>query len=137
MKSVRRIALILAAFACSRDGAFRLPVAPTPPVPVPVPPTQPSGSLGTVWLLVVDESGGCVDSATATVVRGQGLGQRVQQVTPCSRWDYGGGILFKDLTPGVTMTLRVSAPGYVAQEVTVLPLTGTFTAWEIYPARIP
>jgi hypothetical protein len=135
MKSVRRIVLVLAAFACSQDSAWRLPVAPAPQVPVP--PNQPSASLGTVWMLVLGESGVCVDSATATVLRGQGVGQSVRQVTPCGAWDYGGGILFRDLRPGVTMTLRVSAPGYVAQEVTVLPLSGTYTAWEIYPTRIP
>ena len=136
MKGVRRIALVLAALACSQDGAFRLPLAPTPPIPQ-VPPIQPSASLGTVWILVLDESGVCVDSATATVVRGQGVGQSVRQVTPCGLWEYGGGIVFKDLTPGATMTLRLSAAGYTEQERTVLPAVGTYTAWEIYLPRIP
>jgi len=140
MKSVRRIVLILAALACSQDDAFRLPAAPTPPIP-PVPPSgppvPPNSSLGTVWILVVKDSGVCIDSATATVLSGQRVGESVQQVTPCGRWDSGGGIEFRNLTPGVAMILRVSAPGYVTQERTVLPAVGTYTAWEIYPSKIP
>jgi hypothetical protein len=138
MKGLWKGVLVLAVFACSPD-ALRLPVAPTHPIP-PVPPSSPpvpSSSRASVWVLVVKDSGVCVEGATATVVRGQRLGQSVPQMTPCSVWDYGGGIVFGDLTPGVEMALRVSAAGYVTQEVTVLPLLGPYTAVELYPARIP
>ena len=139
MKSACRIALVLATFACSQDDALRLPAAPNPPIPVPPsgPPVPPNSSLGTVWILVVDDSGVCVDSASVTVLSGQRVGESVQQITPCGRWDAGGGIEFRSLTPGVAMTLRVSAPGYLTLERTVLPATGTYTAWEIYPKKIP
>ena len=139
MKILLRIVLVLAALSCYQDEALRLPVAPNPPLP-PVPPSGPpipAGSRGTVWILVVEDSGVCVDSASATVLRGQGIGQTVQQVTPCGVWDYDGGILFKDLTPGVAMTLRVSAVGHVAQEMTVLPSLGAYTARSISLAKLP
>jgi hypothetical protein len=46
-------------------------------------------------------------------VSGQGpSGDIIRQETPCSVWDYGGGIMLRNLTTGVAMTLRASAPGY-------------------------
>jgi len=37
-------------------------------------------------------------------------------------WEYDGGFpLLEDLIPGVELTLRFSAPGYVGKEVTVVP----------------
>jgi len=134
MTSVWKVVSVLAVFACSQD-ALHLPVAPPPVIP-PVP-VVPSSARVSVWVLVVEDSGVCVEGATATVIRGQKLGQSVPQITPCGVWDYGGGIVFGDLTPGVEMVLRVSAAGYVTQEVTVLPLLGPYTATAIYPARIP
>jgi hypothetical protein len=58
------------------------------------------------------------------VVRGQGAGQSVAQETPCASWDWEGGFEFKDLTPGVEMTIQVSAPGYAVLERTVVPSAG-------------
>ena len=142
MKSARGLLVLLAAFACSPDEAL-LPAAPDPPLPAgppsspPVQPTQPSGALAWLWVLVIEDSGVCIDRAKATVVRGQGVGKSVEQVTPCGAWDSDGGIVFRDLTPGVALTLRVSAPGYVVQERTVVPLSGPQTALEILPPRIP
>jgi hypothetical protein len=66
-------------------------------------------------------SGGtCLVDATIEVVRGQRTGQSITQ-TPCDLWDFGGGAWFRDLTPGVAMTLRASASGYAPQEQTVVP----------------
>jgi hypothetical protein len=53
--------------------------------------------------MILDEGGACIVGATATVVRGQRLGQSITQ-TPCDAWAYGGGFVYKDLTPGVEMT---------------------------------
>ena len=52
---------------------------------------------------------------------GQALGQKVTQSTPCDRWGFGGGFIFKDLTPGVAMTFRASAPGWGTQEKIFVP----------------
>jgi uncharacterized protein (DUF39 family) len=43
------------------------------------------------------------------------------QETPCDVWGYGGGFVFKELSPGVEMTLRASAPGWSTQEKTFVP----------------
>ena len=72
-----------------------------------------------VWGAVVDESGLCIIGATVEIVSGQGLGTRMTQATLCDAWEPYGGFVFNGLT-GV-ITLRASATGYVAREVTVMP----------------
>jgi len=86
--------------------------------------------------MVVDESGVCIVGATVQVVNGQGVGQSNTQVTPCDAWSYDGGVMFRDLTPDVEMTLRASAPGYAAQEKTVVPSLGGQMAVLFVPSRI-
>jgi hypothetical protein len=87
--------------------------------------------------MVVDESGVCIVDATVRVVRGQDLGQEITQTTPCDAWAYYGGVVFDDLAPGQEMTLRASAPGYAAQEKTVVPSLGPQQALLFAPSRIP
>jgi hypothetical protein len=86
--------------------------------------------------MVVDESGVCIVGATVQVVRGQGVGQSVKQTTPCDAWAYDGGFVFRDLTPGVEMTLRASASGYAEQEKIVAPSSGPQMAVLFAPSRI-
>ena len=74
--------------------------------------------------MAVNGSGGCVLDATIEIVAGQGVGEIGRQTIPCAIWDYDGGVLFWDLTPGVELTLRASAPGYSAQEKRVAPTAG-------------
>jgi uncharacterized protein (DUF39 family) len=71
--------------------------------------------------MVIGESGGCIEGASVQVVRGQAVGQRITQETPCGYWDYGGGFIFKDLAPDVELTIQASASGYGIQEKTFLP----------------
>jgi hypothetical protein len=53
------------------------------------------------------------------------IGEVVTQQTPCAVWDYGNvGIMLRDLTPGVAMTLRASAAGYSTLEKTVFAQSG-------------
>jgi hypothetical protein len=85
--------------------------------------------------MVVDESGLCIAGATVQVVRGQGLGQSITQTTPCDAWGYDGGVVLRDLTPGVEMTLRASASGFAAQE-SVVPAPGPQMAILFTPSRI-
>jgi hypothetical protein len=85
--------------------------------------------------MVVSEGGACIVGATVQVVRGQGLGQSITQTTPCDAWGDDGGVVFKDLTPGVEMTLRASASGYVAQEKIVVP-NGAQRALLFEPSRL-
>jgi uncharacterized protein (DUF39 family) len=74
--------------------------------------------------MVIDATGGCVANATVEVVRGQGVGQRITQTAPCGAWDYGGGFVFNDLTPGAEITLRASASGWSTEEKTFIPHAG-------------
>ena len=71
--------------------------------------------------MVLGETGACIPDATIEVVRGQAVGRRLTQETPCGYWDYGGGFVLNDLTADVELTIRASASGYVTQEKTVLP----------------
>ena len=127
MKCVLRAISALTLLACSQSDVEHLPVAPDPPV---------RSALLTVFGYVVDEGGVCIADATVTVVRGQGLGQRAKQVTPCDAWDYGNGFVIRDLTPGVELTIQASAPGYAVQERVVVPAF-VQTAVVISPPRIP
>ena len=123
----RRSALVLIAALTVRCSTSTSPTqAPQPPASPP--PNSVSG-------MVLDEPQGvCVDGATVEVVRGQGLGQRVAQTTPCSYWDnYAGGFGFRNLTPGVELTLRATAPGWTTQEKTVTP---TYQAVYIYLSKL-
>ena len=61
------------------------------------------------------------------MVGGQGVGQSVRQTTPCDAWSYDNRFQFKDLTPGVEMTLRASAPGWNTLMKTVIPHVGVQT----------
>jgi hypothetical protein len=132
-----RFALIILATAtllgCSQEGGQRLPTAPSQPPNASSAPRP--NSLTFLWVMVVDDGGVCIFGATVEVVRGQGLGQSMTQTTPCAAWDYDGGFVFRDLTPGVEMTLRASALGYAAQERTVVPSLGPQMAVVITPAR--
>ena len=74
--------------------------------------------------MVVAQSGACIPGATVQVVAGQAAGNPVTQETPCSVWDYAGGVEFHNLTAGLPMTLRATAPGYAAEEKTITPFGG-------------
>lgn len=95
--------------------------------------------LGTFWGVVVDaETGDCIVGATVQVVRGQRFGESVTQTKPCvNSWDYeiDSAFVFKDLAPGVEMTLRASASGYTPHEKTVIPAAGGPTV-VFTPSRI-
>ena len=105
-------ALIL--FGCSPDSTQQSPTVPSPPV-------ETAPRLVNLLGIVIDPHGDCIEGVIVEVVSGQALGQRVTQSTPCDHWDTGGGFIFKDLTPGVAMTLRASAQGWGTQEKIVVP----------------
>jgi hypothetical protein len=105
-------ALIL--FGCSQESTQQSPTVPSPPVETAPKSVDLRG-------IVINPGGGCIEGAIVEVVSGQALGQKVTQSTPCSHWESGGGFIFTDLTPGVTMTLRASAQGWGTQEKIVVP----------------
>jgi hypothetical protein len=107
--------VLVLATACSSD------IAPSP-TPLPSPSPTPIRK-ATVLALVVSAGGGCVAGATVEVTAGQSVGKRMTLTDMCDVWmdASGGEAQFSDLTPDVPMTLRASATGYLAQEMTVVP----------------
>jgi uncharacterized protein (DUF39 family) len=85
--------------------------------------------------MVVEDSGICIDDAAIQVIAGQAVGQIGTQREKCDAWSYSGGVIFRDLTPGVAITLRASASGYAPQEKTVVPTLGPQTAVIFTPSR--
>jgi hypothetical protein len=67
---------------------------------------------GFIWVLVVAQSGACIPGGTVYVVSGPAAGRTFVQDSDCTAWAYSGGVMFKGLPVGETMTLRASAPGY-------------------------
>jgi len=107
--------LVLAA-ACGSD------IAPSP-TPLPSPSPTPV-RLVTVEVLVVGVGGSCIVGATVEVTAGQSVGKSMTLTDMCDVWgDTAGEAQFSNLTPDVPMTLRASATGYLAQEMTVVPPT--------------
>ena len=135
MKLAPVVFVTLILLGCSQESTQSLPTPPSSSVPN-VSPAPTPGSLTSLWGMVIDETGVCIVGATVQVVRGQGLGQSMTQITPCDAWSYDGGVMFRDLTPGVEMTLRASASGYAAQEKTVVPSLGGQVAVLFAPSRI-
>lgn len=127
MKIALTMLSTLAMLGCSLDGTPRLPSTPSRPA------DQPAW----LWGMVIEDNGICIVGATVKVVGGQALGLSVEQKTPCDAWGYGAGFEFKNLAEGVAMTLRASAPGWAATEVTVVPTSGPQTALLIEPTRLP
>jgi hypothetical protein len=88
---------------------------------------------------VLGADGFCIAQATISVVSGQGTGQTLAQNPNCYPWG-DDGFEINDLTPGVAMTLRVSAPNYVTKDTTVIPwvptpYTGPLTPVLIVPSK--
>ncbi len=129
MKFGLAILVIVALAGCSRESVPRIPTAPASPVTTPAPPAPPTGS-ALLWVMVIGESGACIDGATIQIVRADGVGEPILQRTPCGAWDDDGGLLLTDLTPGVELTLRGAAGGYARREMSFLPfpMPGSYRA---------
>jgi hypothetical protein len=123
MRHARIIVAAVAVWGCSNETAPSTPASPLTPGPA------------SLWGMVVEDSGLCIAGAAVRVVGGQAIGRNAVQEGPCDAWGYGGGFLLTGLTPGVAMTLRVSAPGYAPKDTTVLPRVGAQTALLITPSR--
>ena len=78
--------------------------------------------------MVIEPGGTCIEGALVEVVSGQAQGQRMMQETPCAAWDYGGGFVFKELSPGTEISLRATAPGWTTEETAFVPHFGMQTA---------
>lgn len=142
MRCAPTILAILLLAACQEDARTSGVPLTTPPAgtapdpgPHPDPATTDSTSKTWVWAMVVDETGVCLDSATVRVIAGQAVGQELAQVGSCDAWSYDGGVIFKEITPGIEMTLRATAPGYAAQEISVVPKLGPQMAVLFAPAK--
>jgi hypothetical protein len=132
--------ITLTLVGCSGESAPPFLTAPDPPVPTtPGPPARPTTL--TFLPVVVIEKGGegaCIPGATVEIVRGQGLGRSVTQTSAwvCSYWDPDYEASFDRLNAGEELTLRASASGYEAKQLTVIPKSGPQTAIAIELSRI-
>ena len=103
------------------------------PLPVPTAPSfADAAGVGTVpvsktvsaflYATVIEKRGGgaCITDATVQIVAGQHASPEIFKQEPCDYWDPPGFTL-KDLNPGVDLTVRFSAPGFVPIELTTVP----------------
>jgi hypothetical protein len=118
VKFALAIVVTLSLCGCSQDSAQQSLTVPPPTAPT------PPASQTFLWGYVVDENGVCIEGAIVQVTGGQSVGQSITQTTPCGAYDYGNGFEFNNLTTGVAMTLRASAPGWSTCEYTVTPHGG-------------
>jgi hypothetical protein len=123
------VAILVAVTLAGCSGETRIPTAPASPVATPAPPAPPTGS-ALLWVMMIGESGACIDGATIQIVRAEGAGESIPQRAPCGAWDDDGGLLLTDLTPGVELTLRGAASGYARREMSFLPfrMPGSYQA---------
>ena len=125
------LVIVVVLAGCSSEGVPPIPTAPTSPV-APAPPAPPPPTTGSalLWVMVLADSGACIEGATIQIVGAQGAGEAIPQKTPCDAWGYDGGLLLEDLTPGVKVTLRGAAPGYTPREESFLPfpMPGSYQA---------
>ena len=124
-------ALLLA--SCSGGGLARapsngfVPTAPTPPTktapaakPAPVD-TIFATAKGWLQVMVIDNSGGCIDDAVIEIVSGPGTGFSGKQSAQCDVWDPWGGYFLYGLIVAEPIVIRASAPGYASAEATFHP----------------
>ena len=87
---------------------------------------RPATGSARLWVMVIDESGGCIEGATIQIVGAEGAGDPIPQITPCSVWEVDGGLLLTGLAPDEELTLRGAARGYAPREMSVLPFPASF-----------
>jgi|SRR5687768_1317365 len=93
---------------------------PTKPSPASAPAPRESVARN-VYGIVIDRSGACIAGAIVEVIGGQGVGRKSAQSGPCDAWWPFNGFEFLNLTPGISLTLRATAPGHMAKELQVMP----------------
>jgi len=104
-----------------------VPVAPTaPPPPPPAPTPTPADTIfatATGWLqvMVISNSGACIDGAVIEIVSGPGTGFSGKQSAACSVWDPWAGYFLYGLVVAEPIIIRASAPGYGIAESTFYP----------------
>jgi hypothetical protein len=125
------VALLLS--GCSSDGLSRAsaiavaPTAPTGPperrqLPTP-PPVDTIFAAASGWLqvMVIENSGACVDGAVIEIVSGPGTGFSGKQSSNCSVWEPWGGYFLYGLIVAEPIIIRASASGYGSTESTFYP----------------
>ena len=83
---------------------------------------QPPQYFGAVAGFVLSANDDCIIGAKVVVVDGVRAGASFTQ-TVCGIWDYGSdlGYSFVNLPIGTPVTLRATADGFTAKEITALP----------------
>jgi hypothetical protein len=137
MKPARTFLAAVALWGCAQSEPTSSQPRGTESPPSTAPENPPTGSSDVwIWLMVIDRTGVCISGATTEVVAGQHTGQPVTQQTPCDAWAYSGGVEYHELTAGVPMTIRATAPGYATEDTTITPGGGPVSAITIVPRRL-
>ena len=115
MRVALTVVVALTFIGCGSDRILPTLAAPSPPSP----PTDTAF----VVVLVVEPGGTCIADAKIEVIAGQAVGRTVTQgdIPWCDAWATGYGVRIDRLAPFVPMTVRASAPGFIAKESTVTP----------------
>ena len=113
---MKRATTVLVVLLATSGCSDVMPKITEPPI-VRTDPT-PTASL---WTVVFNRNGECINGATLTVVRGQDSGTVVTQDSNCDLWDRAGGYTFDKLPPFVPITIRASATGYIDSAKTATP----------------
>lgn len=102
--------------ACSETSSSGGPTSPEAPAAQP-----PMSTVGAIAGFVLDESRDCVIGARIEMVDGPGAGTAFVQ-TYCHFWGYesDNGYSFVNLPVGSRITIRASAKGYKASEITAI-----------------
>jgi hypothetical protein len=130
MKRALAVLPTVALLACSQDLAS-LPTVPSSTT------SSPPNIIAnvTLWGMGVDERGVCIPGATFRSWAARALAG-VRRRRPLATHGLTTGVVFTEVTPGIEMTLRASAPGYSDERRTVVPRSGSQYAVLFTPSRI-
>jgi hypothetical protein len=108
--------MLLAALIVAGCGVPTTPSPERPSNALNAPPPAP----GELWVKVVGDSGACIEGATVYVMLYDTDVAQSTQTGPCDVRD-NGGVILKDLTSDVEVTVGAFAPGYLDEEQKAIP----------------
>ena len=131
------VLLVAIAFsACSGDAQYASPTAPGASTPLPSAASSSPKPRAFVLVFVVANTGTCLEDVTVKLLLPGHDSQSTRQVTPCDAWGDSGGALFKDLPPGIEVTVRSSVAGYAPAEAAVTTTLDGHMAIELVPVKL-
>src|SRR5688500_10547505 len=84
MKFGVTILVVVALAGCSRESLPSTPTAPASPLPSPGP--APTTGSALLWVMVIGDSGACIQGATIQIVRAGGADEPIPKKPPSGPW---------------------------------------------------